>query len=158
SMSVSSRSSTNFFTNGWFMRAVTFQSMARTSSPGWYSRTSSKFIPCPLKTLWYWPPSVSLTSRLVRSSIWRIFLRISRGIMVLPGCSSMERALVSRHRQLIKDLLNDRLAGLLLRLRLVGDRDPVTEDVHADAFDVLGRDITSALEKGVRFGGERQGD
>lgn len=34
SMSVSSRSSTNFFTNGWFMRAVTFQSMERTSSPG----------------------------------------------------------------------------------------------------------------------------
>jgi hypothetical protein len=48
---VSSRSSTNFLTNGWFIRAVTFQSIERTSSPGWYSRTSSKFIPCPLKTL-----------------------------------------------------------------------------------------------------------
>ena len=35
SSSVTSRSSTNFFTNGWFMRAVTFQSMARTSSPAW---------------------------------------------------------------------------------------------------------------------------
>ena len=34
SISVSSRSSTNFFTNGWFIRAVTFQSIERTSSPG----------------------------------------------------------------------------------------------------------------------------
>ena len=40
-----------------------------------------KFIPWPLKTLWYWPASVSLTSRLVRISICRIFLSISRGIM-----------------------------------------------------------------------------
>src|SRR3989449_10796422 len=44
SITVSSRSSTNFLMNGWFIRAVTFQSMERTSSPGWYSRTSSKFI------------------------------------------------------------------------------------------------------------------
>src|ERR1019366_1365397 len=88
SMSVSSRSSTNFLMNGWFIRAVTFQSIARTSSPGWYSRTSSKFMPCPLKTLWYWPASVSVTTRFVRISICRIFLRISRGIIfekfVLP--------------------------------------------------------------------------
>src|ERR1019366_3119596 len=81
SMSVSSRSSTNFLMNGWFIRAVTFQSIARTSSPGWYSRTSSKFMPWPLKTEWYWPASVSVTMRFVRSSICRIFLRISRGIM-----------------------------------------------------------------------------
>src|SRR5207249_10600926 len=35
----------------------------------------------PLKTEWYWPASVSLTSRFVRISIWRIFLRMSRGII-----------------------------------------------------------------------------
>ena len=52
SMTVSSRSSVNFFTKGLPSRAVTFQSIARISSPGWYSRTSSKFIPRPLKTLW----------------------------------------------------------------------------------------------------------
>jgi hypothetical protein len=33
-----------------FMRADTFQSMSRMSSPGWYWRTSSKAIPRPLKT------------------------------------------------------------------------------------------------------------
>src|SRR5205085_8943244 len=36
---------------------------------------------CPLKTLWYCPPRVSVTNRLVLNSICRIFLRISRGIM-----------------------------------------------------------------------------
>ena len=78
SRSVSSRSSTNFFTNGRPARAVTFQSMVRTSSPGTYSRTASKFMPRPLKTLWYWPASESVTSRLVRISICRTFFRISR--------------------------------------------------------------------------------
>jgi hypothetical protein len=53
SMTVSSRSSTNFLMKGWPMRAVTFQSMVRMSSPGTYSRTSSNSMPWPLKTLWY---------------------------------------------------------------------------------------------------------
>ena len=35
------------------MRAVTFQSMMRISSPGWYCRTSENAMPRPLKTEWY---------------------------------------------------------------------------------------------------------
>jgi hypothetical protein len=35
--------------NGLPVRAVTFQSIARTSSPGTYSRSSSKSVPRPLK-------------------------------------------------------------------------------------------------------------
>lgn len=85
---VCSRSSRNFFTNGWFIRAVTFQSIARTSSPGWYSRTSSKSIPWPLNAEWYWPASVSSTRRRVRSSIWRIFLSSSLGIIGTVGRGS----------------------------------------------------------------------
>ncbi|GIT12883.1 MAG: hypothetical protein CM1200mP34_2890 [Verrucomicrobiales bacterium] len=81
SISVSSRSSEYTFTNGWFIRAVTFQSIDRISSPGVYSRTSSKCRPCPLNALWYCPANVSVTSRLVQISIWRIFLRISLGII-----------------------------------------------------------------------------
>ena len=42
-----SRSSTYWRTYGVCMRAVTFQSMNRTSSPCWYSRKSSKSKPCP---------------------------------------------------------------------------------------------------------------
>ena len=51
-----------FFNEGRPARAVTFQSMVRTSSPGEYSRTSSKSMPRPLKTQWYSPASVSFTS------------------------------------------------------------------------------------------------
>ena len=52
SIMVSSLSSTNFLTKGWPVRAVTFQSIERMSSPGWYSLTSSNSIPMPLNTLW----------------------------------------------------------------------------------------------------------
>ncbi len=52
--------------------------MKRTSSPSVYGRTSSKFMPRPLKTLWYWPPKAVSTLRRVFSSRWRIFLRMSR--------------------------------------------------------------------------------
>ena len=45
SQTTSSRSSWNCLTNGRPARAVTFQSMVRTSSPGTYSRTLSKSMP-----------------------------------------------------------------------------------------------------------------
>ena len=50
-MTVSSRSSMYWRTNGLPARAVTFQSIVRTSSPGAYSRSSSNSEPRPLKTL-----------------------------------------------------------------------------------------------------------
>jgi hypothetical protein len=62
---VISRSSTNRLMNGWPVRAVTFQSMARMSSPGMYSRTSSNWIPRPLNTLSYWPAKLAFTARAV---------------------------------------------------------------------------------------------
>ena len=62
---VSSRSSTNRLMNGLPVRAVTFQSMVRMSSPGMYSRTSSNCIPRPLNTLSYWPAKLAFTARAV---------------------------------------------------------------------------------------------
>lgn len=44
---VRSRSSTNCFTCGTPLRAVTFQSIVRMSSPGWYSRTCANSMPRP---------------------------------------------------------------------------------------------------------------
>ena len=75
SMTVISRSSTKSLTYGSFMRADTFQSMRRMSSPGMYWRTSEKAMPAPLKTEWYWPAMRSRTRRSVTISILRIFLQ-----------------------------------------------------------------------------------
>ncbi len=50
SMTVSSRSSTKRLTCGSPVRAVTFQSIVRTSSPGTYGRTSSNSMPRPRNT------------------------------------------------------------------------------------------------------------
>ena len=50
-MTVSSRSSSKTLTWGMPVRAVTFQSMARTSSPAWYSRFSRNAMPRPLNAL-----------------------------------------------------------------------------------------------------------
>ena len=63
---VISRSSRNCLTNGTFERAVVFQSILSTSSPGWYSRTVSNSIPCPRNTLLYWPTNSASTMRLAR--------------------------------------------------------------------------------------------
>jgi len=57
---------------------MTFPSISRTSSPGGYSRTSSKFLPCPLThcaTLPRWSLHDAIRAQLDLSD----FLRISRG-------------------------------------------------------------------------------
>ncbi len=71
SSAVSSRSSMCSLTKGRPRRAVTFQSIARTSSPGWYSRTSENSMPRPLKTERYSPLKSDSTRPRVRSSIRR---------------------------------------------------------------------------------------
>ena len=48
-------------------RAVARQSIERTSSPNWYSRTSENAIPRPLKTEWYSPENTWFTTPRVRS-------------------------------------------------------------------------------------------
>ena len=70
SMTVSSRSSSNTLTKGLWKRAVTFQSMSRTSSPNWYSLTSENAIPLPLKAEWYCPAKMFVLSPRVFISIF----------------------------------------------------------------------------------------
>src|SRR5256886_6874174 len=69
SRSVSARYSWNVFAKGCPIRADTFQSIARKSSPCWYSRTSANSIPWPRKTERYSPVNSVLTRVRVRSSI-----------------------------------------------------------------------------------------
>ncbi len=79
SITVSSRSSTYVFTYGVPIRAVTFQSIERTSSPGSYCRTSENSMPRPRNTLWYSPRNTLATSRRARISMRRTRVMRSAG-------------------------------------------------------------------------------
>ena len=78
SSTVISRSSVKSFMYVSFMRAETFQSMRRMSSPAMYCRTSENAMPRPLNTEWYCPAMRSRTRRSVTISILRIFRSSSR--------------------------------------------------------------------------------
>src|SRR5437867_5248518 len=146
SMSVSSRSSTKRLTKGAPVRAVTFQSIVLTSSPGTYSRTSANSMPRPLKTLWYSPPIPWLTSRLVRISIRLTALRR------LSEISGMAASAL-RHRYGVEDAPYDLLGGDFLGLGLVGEDDPVAHDVRTDRLDVLGGHVAASPHERVCLGG-----
>src|SRR5688572_5632659 len=134
------------------MRAVTFQSMWRTSSPGWYSRTSSNSMPRPLKALSYSPASRSVTTRWVRIWIALIFWKSSGGsawlMSVMLGAYGRSGDIDG-----VEDLLDDVVAGEVLGLGLVGDEEAVTEDVRADGLHVLGRHVGAPFQEGVHLGG-----
>src|SRR5712672_1716120 len=133
------------------MRAVTFQSMARMSSPGWYSRTSSNSIPWPLNTLWYSPEKTSFTIRRVVISMRRTFFRTSarlRSSAVLPGCE-VASAMGSGHLDVIEDLLEHRFRVEAFRLGFVGDDHPVAEHVEAHCLDVVGCYVAASAQERV---------
>src|SRR5690625_187425 len=73
SSTVCSRSSSNTFTYVSPVRADTFQSICRTSSPIWYGRTSANSIPRPRNAEWASPPNTLLTRPRVRISRRRTF-------------------------------------------------------------------------------------
>jgi len=54
---------------------------------------------------------------------------------------------------LLQDPL-DHLSGVRFSARLVGERDPVPEDVIGDGLDVLGRDESAMTQEGVRARGQ----
>src|SRR5262249_19631175 len=159
----SSRSSWYCFTNGRPLRAVTFQSMERTSSPGWYSRTSENSIPRPRNTLWYSPENTSLTSLRVRISSLRTRRKFSRARLHGGGSSGPWKVRFrkfiggSGDLDLVQDPLRHFLGRDLLGLRLVGDQDAVPQHVQRDGLDVLGRDVAAPAQERVGPRGLRQG-
>src|SRR5258707_3088454 len=126
------------------MRAETFQSIMRMSSPGMYWRTSENAMPLPLKTEWYCPAIRSRTRRSVTISIFRIFLSRSRVSMTPRLAGPL------RHFDVLEELADDCLGRDLLGLRLVREDDAVTEHVDAHGLDVLGRDVAAVAPEGVR--------
>src|SRR5665213_3305444 len=155
---VSSRSSVNFFTKAWPVRAVTFQSMVRTSSPGTYSRTSSKSMPRPLKTERYWPASESLTRRRVRISNCRMRPRMVLALSVFMGLVASGGAGRSGDGQGVENLLDEVVGGDVFRLGLEAHGDAVTENIGREFFHVLRSDVTTPVEEGGGSGGEREID
>src|ERR1035437_503051 len=146
------------------MRAVTFQSIQRISSPGTYSRTSANSMPRPRKTDSYWPEKISLTRRRVlisRRWTWAINSRVnmpSSGLRPPSPASPREKAnhlcpaLAQRQlgegarragagslrnlhgREYFRD---DIFGGGVFRLGFIREQDPVAQDVGADGFDIL---------------------
>src|SRR6516165_10860744 len=146
-MTVSSRSSQNVFTKGVPVRAVTFQSMLRISSPGTYSRTASNSIPRPLKTLRYSPASRSFTCR--RATIWmrRTSFRTSSS-----GRVGMALGFDLGHGDRFQHLADDVVGRGLLGFGLVGKQHAVAENVERHVLDILRRDIGATDQEGIRAG------
>src|SRR5262245_30853247 len=147
SITVSSRSSTNRLICGSPVRAVTFQSIARTSSPGTYGRTSSNSMPRPLNTDRYAPAMTSDTCRPVTNWMRLTACAISAGSM-----SGL------RDRDVLEDLRDDVVGRLALRLGLVRDQDAVAKHVVRDRLDVVRRDVAAARQEGLRLGDLDQRD
>ena len=77
SIRVNSLSSSNTLEKGVENRALTFQSIKRTSSPALYSFTSRKLIPLPLNAEWYSPVNRCVVIFLLFISSSRTFFNIS---------------------------------------------------------------------------------
>src|SRR5437899_797713 len=149
---LSSRSSRYFLMYGRLIRAVTFQSMVRISSPGSYSRTSSKSRPRPRKTLRY-VPTIASSARM-RALISTCFTsrRTSGGIRSLWRRSIAR--VISRDRDVVENASDDGhrpLDGLpvhdhplLLRRRVTDD------DLHHEAVHLrLGQPVGPLVLDGV---------
>src|SRR5262245_51350537 len=126
--------------------------MSRTSSPGMYSRNSSKSMPRPLKWLRYAPTIVSFTRRLVRTSTRRTASRSSLIVMAqaldaetLKAENHTHKPL--RHHHRIKYLLNDRIRRHRLRLRFVRKDESVAQHVRPDALHILRRYVSPPLQE-----------
>src|SRR5208282_1010456 len=126
---VSSRSSVNFFTKVRPARAVTFQSIVRTSSPGVYSRTSSKSIPRPLNTEWYAPARLSLTRRRVRISSCRMPLMMALFDLAVSFGMGLW------HGQRIQDFFYDILGGNVFGLCFISHRYAMTQHIERNRLD-----------------------
>ena len=109
-------------------RAVTFQSMSRTSSPARYSLTSENDMPRPRKAVWYFPAKISFDRPRVLISILRTRRRISFSFSII----------VLRDDYVVQDVGDDLLGGDVFGLGFVGQPDTVAQYVVADGAHVFG--------------------
>src|SRR5712691_8748808 len=152
---LSSRSSRYFLMYGVFIRAVTFQSMLRMSSPASYSRTSSKSRPDPRNTLRYVPTSASSARMRALISTCLTTRRTSGG----TGSARRTAACVmSGDRNVVEDPADDNLRRDLLRLGFVRDDEPMAHDVEDDRLHVVRQHVVAPIEERVRARRQRHVD
>src|SRR5262245_36782113 len=104
-------------------------------------------MPRPLKTLWYWPATRSVTRWLVRIWIFRTVFSCSRESMSGPRAELRDGHAVDDALSLVVDID-------LLGLGLVVDDDAGAQHVATDRLHVLRRDVAAALEEGVGLDGD----
>src|SRR2546421_7430417 len=132
------------------MRALTFQSMYRTSSPGSYSRMSARSMPCPRKSVRYSPWS--------RPSSRRMTVHSTRLRMASGSCCDTFLQRLRRRRDLLEHAIDDLLGRDVVRQRLVRQHEPVTQHVVDEIEDVLREDVRAAAHERERAAGEDEVD
>ncbi len=60
------------------------------------------------------------------------------------------------HGHPVKDVVQNGIRGQFFGLGLIRNNNTVPENIRADGFHILRRDIAAALEQGVGFGGDGQ--
>ena len=174
SQAVSCRSGTSSRTCGTSVRAVAFQSILRTSSPGSYGRMRSSSRPAPWpRPRWspvIWPPtrrsSDSSSCRTSRSAIGPGPGRAGRPVAPADAGEVGARTLRAGDRHAVgstaisrrgagtrvEDPLDDGVGGDPVGQRGVAQDQPVAQDVGRQGDDVGRQDVAAAVEEGHRAG------
>src|ERR1700686_2003231 len=123
------------------MRAVTRQSIVRTSSPYWYSRTSTNSTPRPLKTLSYSPARRSRTRRRLPSSRRRTSASVSTGGLspaasVLSRCGPTAPDAILGDQDRVQYAGDHVVRGHALGVCLVCENHSVAKHVGSNSLDV----------------------
>src|SRR5437899_3625742 len=126
--------------------------MLRMSSPGSYSRTSSKSRPDPRNTLRYVPTSASSARMRALISTCLTTRRTSGG----TGSRRRSAAcVISRDRNVVEDAADDDLRRDLLRLGLVRHDEPMAHDRQGDGLRVVKHQLVAPTQERAPAARER---
>src|SRR5690606_5767510 len=168
-----SRSAWNIFVCGRPLRAVTRQSIWRTSSPGAYSRDSAYSIPRPRTGDGARPAPASrpcLGGRRAAATARSAVSSASVGTTPSPGASGVATGLgtgaealatdlrLSGQRHFLQQLVHQAVAVPAFGGGFIGGQHPVAQHVRRDRVHVLGGDVVAARQPGAGARAPLQGD
>ena len=144
---VNSLSSSKTFTYGAPIRAVTFQSIERTSSPCWYSRFSLNAIPRPLNALAYSPEKI--LSLKPRDLISTRLTRLSSSTVSISSIPVQDLCL--GYNDAVHDLSHNLFLSNVFRFCFKCEADSVSQDIHRNSSYILRCDISTVIHKCMCF-------